>query len=114
MGLNSQYCTSMTRQDISNLLTFLLLVPQFLCSGAYLCENTAAYYKLINYSVEVLKTRLAKWLPINKTLWNQITLAIILLLSQFLKTGMNLCSICFPTVLNMKTSEREITVNARR
>lgn len=99
--------TVWTRLHISNLLTFLLPAPQFLCSGAYLCENTAAYYKLINYSVEVLKTRLAKWLPINKTLWNQITLAIILLLSQFLKTGMNQCSICFPTELNRKTNEKK-------
>lgn len=72
-----------------------------------LCENTAAYYKLINYSVEVLKARLAKWLPINKTLWNQITLAIILLLSQFLKTGTNQCSICFPAELNRKTSKKK-------
>lgn len=98
---------SMTRLDISNLLTFLLPVPQFLCSGAYLCESTAAYNNLINYSVEVLKTRLAKWLPINKTLRNQITLTIILLLSQFLKTGTNQCSICFPAELNRKTSKKK-------
>lgn len=52
-------------------------------------------HKLINYSTEVLKTRLAKWLPINKTLWNQITLAIILLLSQSLKTGTVGISVAF-------------------
>lgn len=106
MGWTPSVAHSKTRLDICNLLTCFLSVPQFLCSGVYLCENTAAYYKLINYSVEVLMTRLAKWLPINKTLRKQITLAIILLLSQFLKTGTVQCSICFPAELNSKIARR--------
>jgi len=52
-------------------------------------------HKLVNDSFEALKTRSAKWLLINKTLWNQITLAIILLLSQLLTTGTAQISVAF-------------------
>lgn len=43
----------------------------------YISVRTLPCRKLLNYSVEGLKTRLVKWLPINKTLQNQISLNIL-------------------------------------
>lgn len=43
----------------------------------YISVRTLPRRKLLNYSVESLKTRLVKWLPINKTLQNKISLDIL-------------------------------------
>lgn len=74
MGLNAQCCTQydQTRYPIS---------WYFSCHSSFALEwisvRILLHYKLLNYSVEGLKTRLAKRPPINKTLRNQITLAIL-------------------------------------
>lgn len=76
MGLNSQCCT---QYDQTRYLISWHFSCQYHSSFAvkYTSVRILLHYKLLNYSVEGLKTRMAKWLPINKTLWNQITLTIL-------------------------------------